>query len=105
MAKQIAYTAEMFDGRRAYEHYRLVNEVVPVSDLDAAVAEVAATIGGGPPIALSMTKRELDNAGASTLAQSLEVEALAQNVNLHSTDMREALMAYFERRTPRFEGR
>ena len=28
-----------------------------------------------------MTKRELDNAGSSSLAQALETEALAQNVN------------------------
>lgn len=105
MAKQIAYTAEMIDAARAYEHYRFVNEVVPADDLDAAVSEVAATIAGGPPIALSMTKRELDNAGSSSLLQSLEVEALAQNVNLHSADMREALTAFFEKRPPRFEGR
>lgn len=105
MAKQIAFTAEMIGAQRAYDHYRLVNEVVPAQELDARVAEVAAIVAGGPPIALSMTKRELDNAGSSTLVQSLEVEALAQNVNLHSTDMREALMAYFEKRPPRFEGR
>ena len=105
LAKQIAFTAEMIPAARAYEHYRFVNEVVPAADLDAAVAEVAGIVAGGPPIALSMTKRELDNAGSSTLLQSLEVEALAQNVNLHSTDMREALMAFFEKRTPNFEGR
>jgi 2-(1,2-epoxy-1,2-dihydrophenyl)acetyl-CoA isomerase len=105
LAKQIAFTAEMIPAARAYEHYRFVNEVVPADDLDAAVAAVVGVVAGGPPIALSMTKRELDNAGSSSLLQSLEVEALAQNVNLHSTDMREALMAFFEKRTPNFEGR
>ena len=62
-------------------------------------------IAAGPPIALSMTKRELDNAGSSSLAQALEVEALAQQVNINTTDLREALVAYFERRPPNFEGR
>ena len=38
-----------------------------------------------------MTKRELDNASASSLAQALEVEALAQSVNVHTDDLREAL--------------
>lgn len=103
-AKQLAFTAEMMDARRAQE-YGFVNEVVPAADLDAAVAEVAATIAGGPPIALSMTKRQLDNAGSSSLTQSLEVEALAQNVNLGTEDLREAFMAYFERRPPDFQGR
>jgi len=51
-----------------------------------------------------MTKRQLDNSGSSSLLQSLEVEALAQHVNLGTNDMREAFMAYFERRPPNFTG-
>lgn len=105
LAKQIALTAEMIPATRAYEHYRLVNEVVPADELDARVAEVAATIAGGPPIALSMTKRQIDNAGSASLLQALEVETLAQNINVQTRDMQEAFMAFFEKRPPRFEGR
>jgi 2-(1,2-epoxy-1,2-dihydrophenyl)acetyl-CoA isomerase len=105
LAKQIALTAEMIPAARAYEHYRLVNEVVAVEELDARVAEVAATIAGGPPIALSMTKRQIDHGGSSSLLQSLEVETLAQNVNIQTRDMQEAFLAFFEKRPPEFEGR
>jgi len=52
-----------------------------------------------------MTKRELDNAGTSSLAQALETEALAQNVNMNTADLGEALTAYMERRPPNFKGR
>ena len=52
-----------------------------------------------------MAKRELDNAATTSLAQALEVEALAQTVNVHTEDLREALTAYVERRTPDFTGR
>jgi enoyl-CoA hydratase/carnithine racemase len=69
------------------------------------VREVADTIAAGPPIALSMSKRELDNASTSSLAQALEAEALAQNVNALTDDMREAMTAFFERRPPEFHGR
>ncbi len=103
-AKEIAFTAEMMSGARALE-LGFVNAVVPVSELDDAVATLAATIAGGPPIALSMTKRELDHAGSSSLAHALEVEALAQSVNTHTEDLGEALTAYMERRTPDFKGR
>ena len=103
-AKELAFTAKMLSGTEAYE-IGLVNAVVPVADLDETVRAVVDGIAAGPPIALSMTKRELDNAGSSSLAQALEVEALAQQVNINTADLREALVAYFERRPPNFEGR
>jgi 2-(1,2-epoxy-1,2-dihydrophenyl)acetyl-CoA isomerase len=103
-AKELALTARMVHGPEAYD-LGLVNRVVPVDELDAATAELADAIAAGPPLALSMTKRELDNAGTSSLAQALETEALAQSVNVGTEDIREALTAYVERRPPKFEGR
>jgi enoyl-CoA hydratase/carnithine racemase len=102
-AKELAFTAELMDAARAKE-VGFVNAVVPAAELDAAVDAVVGKIAAGPPIALSMTKRQLDNAGSSSLLQSLEVEALAQNVNLATNDLREAFLAYFERRPPNFTG-
>jgi enoyl-CoA hydratase/carnithine racemase len=103
-AKELAYTARMLSGREAAD-LGLVNQAVPADQLDEVVGELSQTIAGGPPIALSMTKRELDRAGTSSLAQALEAEGLAQTVNVGTQDMREAFTAYIERRPPRFEGR
>jgi 2-(1,2-epoxy-1,2-dihydrophenyl)acetyl-CoA isomerase len=103
-AKELAFTARMISGTEAAE-LGLVNAVVPAAELDATVDEVVATIAAGPPIALSMTKREIDNAGESSLAQALEMEALAQNANVATEDMQEAFLAYMERRPPEFRGR
>ena len=103
-AKELAFTAAMLDADQA-QALGLVNAVVPTAELDPAVDAVAETIAQGPPIALSMIKRQLDNCAGSSLAQALEAEALAQNVNVHTEDMREAFTAYAERRAPRFAGR
>lgn len=102
-AKEIALTAEMMDARRIDE-VGLANAVVPADELDAAVAVVVDRIAGGPPIALSMTKRMLDHAASSSLIQALETEAIAQNVNLGTKDMAEAMRAYAEKRSPEFRG-
>lgn len=103
-AKELAFTARMLSGAEAHE-LGFVNAVVPAADLDAAVDDLVATIAAGPPLALSITKRQLDNAAGSSLAQALEVEALAQTVNAGTADLREALTAFVERRPPVFTGR
>lgn len=103
-AKELALTAKMVSGQEAFD-LGLVNAVVPVADLEAAVQDVVDVIAGGPPVALSLTKRELDNASSSSLAHALEAEAAAQSVNVQTDDMREALMAYIERRPANFTGR
>jgi 2-(1,2-epoxy-1,2-dihydrophenyl)acetyl-CoA isomerase len=103
-AKELALTARMVPGPEAYD-LGLVNRVVAVAELDATTAELADAIAAGPPLALSMTKRELDNAGSSSLVQALETEALAQSVNVGTEDIREAMTAYVERRPPEFKGR
>jgi 2-(1,2-epoxy-1,2-dihydrophenyl)acetyl-CoA isomerase len=103
-AKELVFTAKMVSGVEALE-LGLVNAVVPAADLDDAAREVVETIAAGPPIAIASSKRELDNASTVSLAQALEIEALAQSVNVHTDDLREALLAYMERRPPTFTGR
>jgi enoyl-CoA hydratase/carnithine racemase len=103
-AKRLAYTGDIIDAARA-ERLGFVNEVVSVEALDADVAAIATQIAGGPPIALSMTKRMLDNAANASLVQATEAETVAQGVNLATTDLRDALQAFAEKRRPEFQGR
>jgi 2-(1,2-epoxy-1,2-dihydrophenyl)acetyl-CoA isomerase len=103
-AKELAYTARMLSGAEAAA-LGLVNAAVSRDELGAVVADVASTIAGGPPLALSMTKRLLDASSGGSLATALEQEGLAQTVNVGTDDMKEAFLAYFEKRPPTFEGR
>jgi 2-(1,2-epoxy-1,2-dihydrophenyl)acetyl-CoA isomerase len=103
-AKEMAFTGKFIGAADALA-LGLVNAVVPAGELDSAAGEIAEAIAAGPPLALSMTKRELDNAAHASLAQALEAEALAQSVNAQTEDLREALLAFAERRPPKFSGR
>ncbi len=103
-AKEVALTAEMMHADRI-DQLGLANAVVPADELDTVVAGVAKRIADGPPMALSMTKRMLDNSASASLVQALETEAIAQNVNLGTTDLVEALTAFSEKRPPVFHGR
>ena len=102
-AKEMAFTAAEY-GADAAREIGFVNEVVAASGLDTATADLAARIAAGPPLALSMSKRLLDNAAHQTLAQAVEAETLAQNVSFTTDDVAEAASAFVERRGTTFRG-
>jgi 2-(1,2-epoxy-1,2-dihydrophenyl)acetyl-CoA isomerase len=93
----------VFDAAKA-EHLGIVNAIVPHDELDAHVDEIAGRLASGPTIALSMTKRMLDQAFDVSLAQALEAEAMAQAVNTGTNDTREAMQAFAAKRDPVFRG-
>lgn len=103
-AKRMAFTGEIVSASRAAQ-LGMVNEVVAVEELDDAVAEITAAIASGPPVALAISKRYLDNASSISLFAALEAETLGQAVNFGTADTAEAMQAFVEKRQPRFLGR
>ncbi|MFC0081640.1 enoyl-CoA hydratase/isomerase family protein [Aciditerrimonas ferrireducens] len=103
-AKELAFFGGMLSAEDA-KRLGLVNRVVEDDQLDAVVADWAAELAAGPPLALAMTKRLLDHGSRSSLAEALDAEAFAQSVNFSTADTAEALQAFLEKRTPRFQGR
>lgn len=103
-AKELAFLADIIDAAEA-ERIGLVNKVVADDQLDAFVDDWAARLAAGPPIALALTKRMLDNSMNVTFEQALDDESASQAVNFGTSDTLEAMAAFIEKRTPRFEGR
>jgi enoyl-CoA hydratase/carnithine racemase len=102
-AKELALLAQIIDAKEA-DAIGLVNRVVPDADLDAFVADWAGRLAAGPPIALAMTKRLLNNAMNVTLEEALDDEGLSQTVNFSTRDTAEAVSAFLQKREPTFEG-
>ncbi|MGH9016961.1 MAG: enoyl-CoA hydratase/isomerase family protein [Acidimicrobiales bacterium] len=103
-AKELAYFADTVSAEDAGA-LGLLNRVVPEAELDALVGEWAARLAAGPPIALSMSKKLLNNSASVSMAQALEDEARCQTVNFTTEDTREAMRAFAEKRSPNFVGR
>jgi enoyl-CoA hydratase/carnithine racemase len=82
----------------------LVRDVVEPEGVDKVVAELADRLIAGPPVAMSQSKRMLNDAFESTLDQALENEARAQAINGAMDDAAEAAHAFFEKRPPVFRG-
>ena len=103
-AKELALLAEIIDAAQAAE-MGLVNRVLPDDEVDEFVADWAARLAAGPPIALAMSKRLLNNSLAVTLEEALDDEGLSQTVNFGTKDTVEAIQAFAQKRDPVFEGR
>jgi 2-(1,2-epoxy-1,2-dihydrophenyl)acetyl-CoA isomerase len=82
----------------------LVAEVVEDGRLASRAAEVAASFAALPTRAIGMTKRLLDRAPVSTLKEQLDLEAQLQGAAVRSEDFREGVLAFLEKREPRFTG-
>lgn len=102
-AKELAFFADVIGAVEA-DRMGLVNRVLPDAELDAFVSGWAERLAAGPPIALAMTKRLLDQSMQMTMADALEAEGNAQAVNFSTSDTAEAVAAFLEKRTPRFQG-
>jgi enoyl-CoA hydratase/carnithine racemase len=102
-AKELAFFADIISAAEAKE-FGLVNRVVPDEELDAFVTAWARRLAAGPPIALAQTKLLLNNSFESSFEQALEHEGAAQTVNFGTKDTVEAMMAFIQKRDPKFSG-
>lgn len=103
-AKDLVYTARMIDAQQALE-LGLLTQLVADDQLDAAVAELCATLLDRPTLALGMARRLFEAAVSSSLDDFLELEAFTQSQLNQSADYKEAVSAFLEKRKPEFHGR
>lgn len=103
-ALELAWTADAVDAAEALR-LGLVNRVVPHEELMPASMELARRLAKGPTRGYGLTKRGFNAALSLSLEAALEHEAHLQTIAGRTADHREGVAAFFEKRTPRFEGR
>jgi 2-(1,2-epoxy-1,2-dihydrophenyl)acetyl-CoA isomerase len=82
----------------------LVSEVIEADSFAERVSAHAAELAAAPTRAIALTKRLYDEAATSTLEEQLEREAEAQAEAVRTTDFREGVAAFREKREARFSG-
>ncbi|MHC5010083.1 MAG: enoyl-CoA hydratase family protein [Planctomycetota bacterium] len=83
----------------------LAHRVVPPVDVLPAARELAARLARGPGLAISMTKRLLNNEAHMDLSSAIEKEAIAQALLLRADDHRIFYEAQKAGKPPEFTGR
>ncbi|MEM8884202.1 MAG: enoyl-CoA hydratase family protein [Planctomycetota bacterium] len=86
------------------ERFGLANKVVDDGDVLDATMAWAETLAKGPRLALSMTKRMIQNELTMDVVSAIEAEAQAQALLLQGKDHRAFYEAFKEKREPRFTG-
>ncbi|UXA20096.1 enoyl-CoA hydratase/isomerase family protein [Mycobacterium sp. SMC-4] len=87
------------------ERLGIANRVAPLGETDSVAAALAARLAAGPTVMLSLTKRLLTVSSESGRDRAFEQEAWAAEVVSHTSDLKEGLQSFAERREPRFQGR
>jgi 2-(1,2-epoxy-1,2-dihydrophenyl)acetyl-CoA isomerase len=103
VARELYLTAEVFDAQRALE-LRIANRVYPQDDLMAEALAFCVTLAGGPTATYRRMKENLNLAETSTLRELLNQEAMNMRLSGMSRDSKEAVLAFVEKREPRFTG-
>jgi 2-(1,2-epoxy-1,2-dihydrophenyl)acetyl-CoA isomerase len=86
------------------ERLGLVARVVPADALQAEARTLAWRLAASAPLALALTKRAIGRSADVSLEAALEYEAVLQGIAGATSDHREGMAAFLEKRPPRFRG-
>jgi 2-(1,2-epoxy-1,2-dihydrophenyl)acetyl-CoA isomerase len=103
-ALELSMTGDMVDAQTALD-IGLVNRVVAADVFEKEVAEYAARLAAMPTAALGATKELLRGAMTIDLQEALHREAEAQARMGDTADHLEGVMAFAEKRAPKYQGR
>ena len=103
-ATALLMLGEKLPARQAAE-WGLIHRVCPLATLETEAWGLATRLAAMPTLALGLIKRLLNDAGSNSFRAQLEAEAEAQTIAGRSTDHREGVTAFREKRKPTFTGR
>jgi methylglutaconyl-CoA hydratase len=102
-AKQLIFTAARLTAEEAYQH-GIVNQVVPVGTATEKAEIMASQIVERGPMAVRMAKLAVDKGLQVDIASGLEIEKLCYDQVIYTSDRKEGLKAFVEKRKPEYSG-
>ena len=103
-AKEILFTARRIPAAKALE-IGLVNEVVPVDELEDYVVDMASTIANNAPLSVKASKLTIGEVVKDGAERDFEMIARLSEECFNSADYKEGRTAFMEKRRPVFTGR
>lgn len=102
-AKELALLGDTIDAKTAFD-MGIANRVESEGQFEATVEDLSSRLAAGPPIALSMMKKAINDSFSKTFDEVLDEEGFNQSILFSTQDLQEAIKAFFEKREPNFTG-
>lgn len=102
-AKEILLTAKRYDAQQALA-MGLVNQVVAVAELEAAVADITSRLVDNAPLSMRASKLTIDQVVKDAGDRDMALIEAASRACFASEDYREGRTAFMEKRKPVFRG-
>ncbi len=103
-ALELMLTGDMIDAAEAYR-IGLVNRVFEPADLTAGARDMMTKMIANGPIALALALESVDNAANVSTDDALTLESNLFGLLASTSDMREGMTAFLEKRKADFQGR
>jgi enoyl-CoA hydratase len=103
-ASELIFTGRMLKAEEALQ-IGLVTQVFPHESLKAEAEKTAGTIAAKGPVAVRMAKRAIALGIETTLANGNEIERWAFSQCFATSDQKEGMAAFLEKRPAKFEGK
>lgn len=103
-ARRMLLLGEKVGGHDAAD-WGLIHRAVGGAELDDAAEELVGRLAAGPTAALGLAKQALSFGQHATLSQSLTQELFNLELSCRTSDFKEGLEAFRQRRDPDFRGR
>jgi 2-(1,2-epoxy-1,2-dihydrophenyl)acetyl-CoA isomerase len=103
-AKALAMTAQPLGARQA-EEWGLIWKCVPSDELMTETRKLAKLLAASATLGIGKTKLVIQAASSNTMDQQLDLEAETQGQLGHSSDFKEGVQAFLEKRPAKFTGK
>lgn len=103
-ARRMLLLGEKVGGADAAD-WGLIHQATGPAELDDTVEQLLARLADGPTVAIGLAKQALSFGQHATLSQSMMQELYNLELSCRTSDFKEGLEAFRQRRTPKFDGR